>query len=98
MISELLSRVEILTGSFQTTTGTHVLISEREDDIDQEENSVNDGKRSFGDSERFTVAWSESDDLARSAVVPVLQDQDSRGDEQDCTSDGEEKICKNISC
>lgn len=85
---------EILVGSIKWTAGTSSLISKSEDNVDQEQNAVDDGKWALGDSKRLAVARGEAYDFACVTVVPVLQDQHSRSDEQGTSNDREEKICK----
>lgn len=85
---------EILVGSLDGTADTKILVSECEDNIDQEDDAVDDGEGTLGDASGFIVAGNRSMNLAWPAVIPVLQDQNSWGDEQSGSNHWEEKIWK----
>lgn len=91
---ESVKRVRFLGGSRNDPAGTHILISKSKDNIDQEQDSVDDGQWALGDAEGFAVVRCKTNDLSANAVVPVLQDQNTRGNEQGTTDQGEEKICE----
>lgn len=68
------------------------LISECKDDVDQEDDAVNEGEGALGDAGGLAVAGEGCDCLSAPAVVPVLQDEDSAGDEQGSANQREEEI------
>lgn len=68
------------------------LISECKDDVDQEDDAVNEGEGALGDAGGLAVAREGCDCLSAPAVVPVLQDEDSAGDEQGSANQREEEI------
>lgn len=68
------------------------LISECEDDVDQEDDAVDEGEGALGDAGGLAVAGEGSDCLSAPAVVPVLQDENAAGDEQGSADQREEEI------
>lgn len=82
---------EIHLGIWHASAQLH-LISECKDDVDQEDDAVGEGDRSLGDAGFLVVAGERSSDLSGPGVVPVLEDEDSAGDEQSSTNQWEEEI------
>lgn len=80
------------------TSSFDILIFAGEEGIDGEDDAVDDGQGSLGDSERFSVIRSEADDFAGGAFVPELQDDDTADDEQDASNGGVEEIWKKTNC
>lgn len=89
---------ELLSGwdSVWWFAGASFLISECEDNVDQEHDAVNDRKRAFGDADGFSVVRCKADDFTDGGVVPILQDQDSRGDEQGASDQREENVWNDL--
>lgn len=77
-----------------STASFDILIFAGKEGIDGEDDAVDDGQGSLGDSEGFSVVRGEADEFAGGAFMPELQDDDSADDEQDASNGGVEEIWK----
>lgn len=68
------------------------LISKCEDDIDEEENSVENGQSTLGHAEILSVARCPADQLPCRRIVPELDDQGTGCDEHSAADQREENI------
>lgn len=94
LLDESEKRVRFLGGSRDDSASAHILVSEGEDDIDQEQDAIDNSQWALCDAKRLPVVWCEANNLPTNTVVPVLQDQNTRSDEQGASNHREEKVCE----
>jgi hypothetical protein len=80
--------------SLAASRPSDLLISECEDDIDEEDDAVDDGERALGDASGLVILRDESLERTNSRVIPELDNEDSGEDEQDAADDREENVWK----
>jgi hypothetical protein len=80
--------------SLAASRPSDLLISECEDDIDEEDDAVDDGEGALGDASGLVILRDESLERTDSRVIPELDDEDSGEDEQDAADDREENVWK----
>lgn len=68
------------------------LISECEDDIKEEYDSIDNGNWALGDTERLSIVVNKTNDLGCWGIIPVLEDQDTGSNEHGTSQQWEEQV------